>query len=218
MTVESDPKCCIQVEPVNQALREHEEGIVDWRHRDLAFQMHGWTERFVLEFKLDTPTPAIRIDRDRGSVLGTYRRGRNGFGLKHEITINTRFLESPFGERLLTLFHELLHQWQDLHGRPGTRNYHNTEFRFKAKEYGLLVDSRGITRVEPGPFTELIASYGVNPDPLFTAGVPMHKRVGDGQSKMRKWSCHCTNVRCAVELKAKCGQCGAVFRESLARW
>src|SRR5436309_60894 len=102
MTVENRPEACIQVaEPVNQTLREHEESTADWQHRKVASEMHVWTERFVLEFKLDTPTPAIRIDLDRASVLGTYRRGRNGFGLKHEITINTRFLELPFAERLL---------------------------------------------------------------------------------------------------------------------
>jgi hypothetical protein len=48
--------------------------------------------------------------------------------------------------------------------------------------------------------------------------VPMHKRAGKGDSKMRKWSCQCTNVRCAVELRAQCNKCGHAFCESVARW
>jgi hypothetical protein len=147
MTMGANAVRCIQdTEPVNQVLREHEESIATWMHRVSATEMHDWPERFVREFKLDTPMPAIRIDRNRATTLGTYRPGRNGFSLKHEITINSRFLEMPVAERLLTLFRELFQQWQDLHGRSGKRNHHNREFRFKARGYGLLVGARSIAK------------------------------------------------------------------------
>jgi hypothetical protein len=204
-------------EPVNGVLREHEVTTVDWRHRELADALHLWAERFAVEFKLDIPTPAIQIDRIHATALGTYRPGRNGFGLKHEITINTRFLNMGFAEQLLTLFHELLHEWQDIHGTTGKRNYHNHEFRQKALSSGLLVNERGITRVQPGRFTEFIGGYEVSAAPLLAAGdVPMHKQSGN--SKLRKWSCGCTNVRCAVVLRAQCSCCGQSFREAAACW
>jgi hypothetical protein len=204
-------------EPVNGVLREHEVSVADWRHRELADTLHLWAERFAVEFKLDIPTPAIQIDRIHATAMGTYRPGRNGFGLKHEITINTRFLTMHFSEQLLTLFHELLHEWQDIHGSSGKRNYHNHEFRQKALACGLLVDERGITRVQAGHFTEFLDNHAVAADPLLSAGnVPMHKRTGD--SKLRKWSCGCTNVRCAVDLRACCGRCGNNFQRMAAGW
>jgi hypothetical protein len=36
------------------------------------------------------------------------------------------------------------------------------------------------------------------------------KQLG-GNSKMKKWSCGCTIVRCAVELVADCQQCDSPF-------
>ena len=204
-------------EPVNGVLRAHEESITDWRHRELAGVLHSWAERFAVEFKLNIPTPAIQLDHIRATALGTYRPGRNGFGLKHEVTINTRFLNLPFAEQLLTLFHELLHEWQDIHGRSGKRNYHNNEFRKKAFTYGLLVDKRGITQTRIGLFTNLLGRECVDVGPLLTIGPePMHKRTG--KSKMRKWCCGCTNVRCAVTLHAHCSRCQNVFQEAVARW
>ena len=204
-------------EPVNAALRAHEESVLDWRHRELAGVFHSWAERFAIEFKLDIPTPAIQLDHIRATALGTYRAGRNGFGLRHEVTINTRFLSLPLAEQLLTLFHELIHEWQDIHGSSGKRNYHNNEFQQKACDFGLLVDKRGMTQTRIGLFTNLLVRECVDVAPLLTTGpVPTHKRPG--KSKMRKWRCGCTNVRCAVTLQAHCSRCEKAFQEAVARW
>ena len=66
------------------------------------------------------------------------------------------------GALLTTEFHELLHEWQALYGKCGQGNYHNRQFRQKAGLYGLVVDARGHTWVEPGRFTALLIEHGVD--------------------------------------------------------
>ncbi len=62
------------------------------------------------------------------------RHGHNGFSLLGEIAINSPHLATQDSWQVLeTLFHELLHAWQQGHGRPGKRNYHNHELRGKAR-------------------------------------------------------------------------------------
>ena len=110
------------------------------------------------------------------------------------------------------MLHELFHGWQQAHGTPGRRNYHNHEFRNKALTYGLVVDERGCTRYLPdSPFVRLLRAYGVEVSPLRAATPPRERERGE--SKLKKWSCGCTNVRCAVpDLRAVCLKCGQPFR------
>jgi hypothetical protein len=209
----SSPYNCYEVliSPINLALRDHERGTSDWPWAQLVCTLHEWTERFTFEFKLDVAVPVIQVEAIPFRTLGTYRRGRNGFALRDEITINARHVNRPLSRLLATLLHELLHQWQEVHGRPSKRNHHNNEFRKKARSLGLVVNSRGETHITPGPFTDLLKRYDldvvaseatrVNPSPIALAP----------GSKLKKWSCGCTNVRCAVELAAVCAHCGEWF-------
>ncbi|HBV97360.1 MAG: hypothetical protein JL50_08685 [Peptococcaceae bacterium BICA1-7] len=48
--------------------------------------------------------------------------------------------------------------------------------------------------------------------PTPTALPPRQTRKGG--SKMKKWFCGCTIVRCAVELNATCGRCGRKFEKA----
>jgi len=205
----------IAPEPINARLRDHELSADDWRHHKPAQLFHTWAERFNVEFKLDLPTPAIRIESVSHSHLGAYREGRNGFGLAHEITMNSRHLDRPLCQQLATLLHELLHAWQFLYGKPGRRNYHNAAFRRKAALYGLLINEQGEhLGILAGRFTELLRKYGVDMAQLPTIdGSPQPVRQR-GNSKMKKWRCGCTTVRCAVHLKAQCMKCGLEFAEA----
>lgn len=133
-----------------------------------------------------------------------------GFALKDEITMNARRLQRPFSRILATLLHELLHEWQEKHGRPGKRNYHNKESRAKARCLGLIVNTRGHTNIVPGPFTDILHRHGVDCDPQLLTPAPPSAVAGPG-SKLKKWSCGCTNVRAAVELEAVCARCGEWF-------
>jgi hypothetical protein len=201
------------LEPINDALKDHALGVEGWAYSEFARPLHEWAERFNEAFDLQLETPAIRLDRAGRRTLGTYLPGRNSFGLRHEVTLNTRHLDRSLPELLETLLHELLHEWQELHGRPGKSNYHNKEFREKARSLGLIVDQWGHGMgVLPGPFTSLLEENGVNPQILSKPKVAGKRPPG--KSKLKKWSCRCTNVRAAVELKAKCLHCGQIFRRA----
>ncbi len=64
----------------------------------------------------------------------------------HEISLNPDVLLRPVIDTMSTLVHEMAHQWQQDHGRPPRRCYHDTEWADKMEEIGLMPSSTG----EPG--------------------------------------------------------------------
>jgi hypothetical protein len=187
-----------------------------WFGKDLATTLQTWTERFNFEFKLEVSTVALAIDRLRCTKYSHFRHGHNGFGLKGEIAINTLYLcgQRPAWQVLGTLLHELLHAWQEEHGKPGKGNYHNKEFRNKALTLGLMIDKRGATGyAAESPFKDLLRRYEVDV-PFFKVPIPQTRTKGD--SKLKKWSCGCINIWCAKsELDARCMICSRRFRRVL---
>ena len=112
--------------PVYHALAEHQIQEESWEFRELAAWLQIWTQRFNQEFRLGLSEISLCIEWLSIYRLGHFRPGSNGFGLKGEIAINQRHLESlkPW-ETLGTLLHELVHAWQEIYGKPGKNNYHN---------------------------------------------------------------------------------------------
>ena len=205
-------------EAINLNLKDHAFQAANWKHHEVVKLLHDWSEIFNAEFHLGLPVPAIRLDAIARNRLGTYRRGRNGFGVEHEVTINSQHLCRPLASIFCTLFHELLHQWQLLYGKPGRGNYHNRQFQQKASLYGLIIDSRGRTLVKPGNFTALLAKHGIDLAALPGSDEKTTATRPRGNSKMRKFRCQCTTVRCAIELLAHCDQCGQQFLEAPPSW
>jgi hypothetical protein len=198
-------------EDVYQTLSHHQRHE-DWFGHDIAAALQEWAERFDEQFKLNIPEMALRVDALSRSCYGHFRYGHNGFGLRGEIAINSRYLrgQRQQWEVLGTLLHEMLHAWQQAHGEPGKGNYHNHEFRNKALMYGLVIDRRGRTRyLDDSPFVRLLKQYRVDVPPLPSAAAGEKRERGE--SKMKKWSCRCTNLRCAKELNAVCRNCGQEF-------
>jgi hypothetical protein len=204
--------------PIYDVLAAHQRVETDWRYRECLENLHLWVCRFNVEFKLDIPTPVLAVDRTRKRrCYGHYRPGHNGFGLRTEITIadwhvNECNSSTKWCHVLETLLHELLHAWQEYHGKAGRRNYHNHEFRDKARRLGLIVDSRGVsTYAESGPFRELLLSHGVIvPELPAPAPEPKRKPV-----KLHLWMCACTKVRVGrAHFNAQCNDCGFAFRLS----
>ena len=205
--------------PINDSLKEHATAT-DWKYSDFVAWLHTWAGLLDDRLQLGVETPAIRVDHIRARAIGTYRNGHNGFGLEHQITFNTRYLnKNDPADCLDTLLHELIHEWQYLHGTPGKWNYHNKEFREKARSLGLLIDERGVSHgvIPDSPFTRLLRQHGVDTSRL---PLPNEERLRrpKGDSKMKKWTCGCTNVRCAVELAATCITCGNPFTRAEAAW
>lgn len=183
-----------------------------WFGQNLSVALQEWIVRFIAEFKLDIREVALRIDVLPCSRLGHFRVGHNGFGLKGEIALNSRYLETrPLWQILGTLLHELLHAWQHAHGNPSRKDHHNEEFRQKAAECGLNIDRQGVTGyAADSPFKTLLREYGVAvPADEY---IPTGERL-KGKSKLKKWSCGCTNIRCAVaDFRAQCLKCGNAFK------
>lgn len=186
----------------------------EWGRREIMSLLQLWAARFILEFKLEIPEVALCLDQLSIREAGHFRYGHNGFGLRGEIALNTRYLppHREFWEVLGVLLHELLHAWQQAHGHPGKGNHHNREFRDKARDLGLVIDERGVTGYSARtPFKDLLQEQGV----WIPEGevLPVEEKR-KGASKLLKWSCGCTNIRVAVpHFRALCLNCHREFRQ-----
>lgn len=62
----------------------------------------------------------------------------------HEISINPSYLKRAEPKEIAqTLVHEMVHLWQQEHGSPGRRGYHNREWADKMEAVGLMPSSTG---------------------------------------------------------------------------
>lgn len=208
-------------ETINDILKIHAGALPDWSHAQLIQLLHEWADRFDSEFELKVETPAFRIEKIRRGALGAYRYGRNSFGLLHEISFNPNFLDRPIAFLLETLLHEILHEWQALHGSPSSGNYHNREFRKKAQDLGLLIGQRGRSEgvIPESSFVDILERHDIDTSVFFVPREPkLWLKLSRGRSKMKKYSCACTNLRCAVLLEAKCLKCEQLFLPSEPNW
>ena len=195
-------------ESVYEALADHQRSE-DWPLKALFTELQRWVGIYDVEFNLQIPSISLCVDSLSRRCLGHFRYGHNGFGLEGEIAINRQYLEQrEFWQLLGTLLHEMLHAWQQAHCTPGKGNYHNVQFRSKAHGYGLIIDRNGVTEYEQeSPFTRLLGKYEV-----VVPHIPKPTIRRRGSSKLKKWSCGCTNVRVAVStFRAKCLTCGNIF-------
>lgn len=209
-------------EQINLSLREHQLELSDWLLHGMIKALHEWTERFILEFKLQTPIPAIGIDHLQKNTYGHFRLGRNGFGLQQEIIINIRYLDNrPFWETLGTMLHELIHSEQFCQRTDGKKCYHNNAFIRRAAEFGLIVNRKGnhTYKPPPNPFFDLLAKYDINVEftPQKEEIPPMLESEGP-ETKLKLWICSCKpqpfRVRVAREnFKARCLICNEMFRK-----
>lgn len=203
-------------------LPNRETSVLAWTSIGLVLALTSYCTFFAgLKLGVLTdPTPETFWMSALGSVsvaITLFPAGLVAFTLLWYPRLNTKHLNRPVADLLATLLHELLHEWQELHGKPSSSKYHNVEFRQKAESFGLVIDKWGHNvAVVPGPFTELLARYGV--DPTSVLKIPPEPARTPEASKMKKCSCRCTNVRCAVELHATCLSCGAAFERTTPIW
>jgi len=138
----------------------------------------------------------------------------------NEITICAEHLARSVEEIAETLLHEMVHHFNHMRGVRdcSASQYHNRFFREVALSAGLEVERAGyrgwaLTRLGPKALT---AAQSLN---LEQAAFEMlrKQREGKAPTKMRKWSCGCTTVRCATELDAVCQGCGRPFERADVR-
>lgn len=202
----------------------------EWQARELFNWLHEWAVRLNVQFNLNVPQIALGVEVLRADVGAHFRLGHNAFGLKGEIVMNALYLDRPKWWLLGVLLHELLHGWQQAYGTIDRTNpnYHNREFRDKAKDLGLVVDRYGRQGyLIESKFFDLLRQHGIDLSAAVVgegddedAAAATDKRpvvrpaavTRRGTSKLKKWSCGCTNVRVAVaDFRAQCLKCQEVF-------
>ena len=205
-------------EIINRTIKEHEIQTDEWLFSKLSEQMYIWVDRFnecFFDRKLQTPVVSFR--RTGVKTFGHYVIDRKEFGLKRNININCLYSDLPIGVTLATLLHEMIHQLEEEGGGSKTREkYHSIGFRRKAELLGIPCNPHGVTLAYRDPFRSLLREYGIDFDEVIgkydleTETDIMGIR---GNSKLKKWSCGCTNVRVAIEdFRARCLKCMNVFR------
>ena len=207
-------------DPINIAIRENEKAVTDWVLSDLAKTLYWWTDIFNMEFFKDqpVPVPALSFEKTKVKTLGHYVPGRNAIGVRENICINLVHLDRPVWDILATLLHEMCHSFEHTYVDEKKRTktwYHSKAFREKMAEIGILCNEKGIHLSVGGPFVSLLKKHGIevsgeqSPDGMIKFPP---KDKPKGKSKLKKWSCGCTNVRVAVQtLEAQCLKCGNMF-------
>jgi hypothetical protein len=207
-------------EITNATIKEHEIQTEDWLFSRLSGQIYLWVDRFNEHFfDLKLQIPVISFRRTRVNTLGHYIIDRNEFGLKWNINFNRLYVDHPMWVTLATLLHEMIHQWEERgERRKARRNYHTVGFREKAQLIGIPCDQKGVSLAYQDPFRSLLRKYGIDLDNLIgehDQETETSVAVIPGNSKLKKWTCGCTNVRVAIDdFKAKCLKCRNLFRLS----
>ena len=199
------------------AIMENEKSAHDWLLNDLAWELYWWVDFFNIAFFRDQPvrSPVLSFEKTKVDNFGHYVIGRNAFGIKENININRTHLNRPLWDILTTLLHEMTHSWQASYGNASTSWFHNKEFQMKMLEFGIVVNNKGSHLEVKDPFVFLIKKHGVVFNHSMDLGgmikIPPIVRP-KGKSKLKKWTCGCTNIRVAViSFEAKCLNCGDKF-------
>jgi hypothetical protein len=191
----------------------------EWELHDLTRKLLWWADIFNNAFFKDQPVPAPAISYKKTNLitLGHHVIGKGDFSLKENLS--RVHLSRSLWEVLVIVMHEMTHAWQALFGKPSNNWYHNQEFRRKMLECGIACNKAGCHHGVRDPFVSLLKKHGIvfnHPmDPEGLIKIPPGTKP-KGKSKLKKWSCGCTNIRVAVkDFQAKCLKCGNHFERAL---
>jgi len=204
-------------ERVNIEVKDNEINS-DWHLSRLAHELYWWYDFInILFFKEEpVPVPVISFEKTSVKTLGHFVIGKNAIGLSNNINVNRIYLHRPLWEVIATLTHELCHSWQQTYGKLESRNwYHGKEFQQKMLEIGIVTNNKGQHLAVSDPFVYLLRRHGVNVciepniEGILEIDTEPKKK---GKSKLKKWSCGCTNIRVAItDFKAICLKCENEF-------
>ena len=206
---------------INVQIMENELAATEWKYNELVWELRWWIDFFNLAFFRDEPVPipVLTFEKGRVNTLGSYRIGMNDWAVRNQINLNKLYINRPLWETLATLLHELVHSWeyQYVEKRKRTKNwYHPKSFRFKMMEFGINTNDKGMHCGVGDPFKFLLEKHGVDFSMLEPAGklwIGPKMTIKKGKSKLRKWTCGCTNVRVAIkDFQAECLKCGNRFK------
>ncbi len=173
-------------------------------------------DKYELNKIAKRPLITIQTKGSKKNTLGWYWKNKwhhNGKDIS-EINICAEELSDKI---IQTLIHEMVHY----HNASldildcNQHQYHNKHFRDRAESYGLNVEKNGR---HGWAFTTISESLQKELNKLkikkqvFTLHRKRNKTV-TAKTKMIKYVCNCTTVRCATNLQATCDKCGKKFIE-----
>jgi len=219
------------VEGINTEVKQHicSLNYKDWSLAEIAQNLYQVSEIFNRElFNGVLSTPIITISRLRVTTLGCFVIGRNDFGAKNHIKLNSKHMNRTKIELYETLLHEMLHQSEyEIHNKKPTRgNYHSSFFQVLSRNLGIPSNDKGVSIgiIRNSPFIGTLLKHNLISENELDENTEMsitnndeYKPVAKGfpRSKLLKFSCSCTNVRVAVlDFKARCLKCGQEFELS----
>ncbi len=175
-------------------------------------------EVLAKKFNLKAEKPIITIQSKgrQKTTLGWYWDKKWQHNKKELGEINI-CAESLNKTPIETLVHEMAHYsnaCEDIQD-CNAHQYHNKKFKTRAVDYGLNVnkDGRhgwGLTMISPkleAILKEIKVDYKV---------FKLYRKLSMGNvapTKMKKYCCGCTTVRCATRLEAKCLICNKKYKE-----
>jgi hypothetical protein len=182
----------------------------------LVYEIYWFMDFFnIAFFKIHRGcAPILSFEMNRGKSLGHYPvQGKTSTKGK-DVNIYKINPYQELWEILATVLHLMVHTWQNHRGQSNKSWFHNTEFRAKMAEFGIRCNKNGCHTGLGDPFVFLLKKHGV----VFADKQDLNGIIRvqprctlKGNSKLKKWSCGCTNVRVAVNLEAQCLKCGKKF-------
>ena len=201
-----------------KTIMNNENGVKDWMLNDLLWEIYWWFDFFNIAFFKAQPVPPPPISCKKGNLtLGHHIIGEGDFDSKQNCY--KVHLCRPLWEILVISCHEMTHAWQVSYGKPSNSWYHNKEFCCKMLECGIACGKSGRDYGIKDPFAFILNRHGIVLNHLTDSNgliriPPINKPKG--KSKLKKWSCGCTNVRVAVkDFQAKCLKCGNDFERAI---
>jgi len=145
--------------------------------------------------------------------------GTTGDQGRYEINLIAEQLSRHVHLVAVTLLHEMVHLANSVHGIRdcSSHQYHNKHFKDEAERVWLHVDQvpkYGFAATKATPqLLEWLGQEPLNPDAFtyYRLGLSDPTLPRGSKTKMKKWRCGCTNVRCAVDLQAICTNCNKPF-------
>jgi len=174
-------------------------------------------KRFPTLESIDPPRIVIQTKGRRKNIAGWFapQRWDTGQSRINEITIAAESLSRPLPDIAATLIHEMVHADNYSADIPDTSGrYHNQRVKSSAEHVGLIIEKAkyigwAVTRLGPELHQE-VAALHLNEKAFAAFRIPLPEPEKQ-PTRMKKWECNCTVVRCATDLEAICNACGQSF-------
>jgi len=166
--------------------------------------------------KASRPLITIQTKGRQKNTLGWYGANKWKFGKKQINEINI-CAESLNKNPIETLVHEMVHYHNSCEDIEdcNAHQYHNKHFKMKAESYGLSVKKDGrhgwASTSISSKLQDILNTIKINKE-IFNLYRQTQISI-KAPTKLRKFNCGCTIVRCATNLEAKCLRCNKVFIE-----